>query len=210
MKLHSIFLSTLLSGGIAAAPIADAHAGGCESGTKVASDIWGKYDGVIEKLGCAVVMVASEGAVPPNACLDAAEKVAKVADEMIKFWNAAAQNSWAHIGPRRLDLGETLKGRLVSTGGRLFVSDRPLEDDEIELKIEKLDGKAKTEVTVCSEFRGKISKPWTFTIDNGNENTGKVWKKTIKGMRGHILMVHLDAKSVTNTMQYTLRAEPQK
>ncbi|HWB74673.1 MAG TPA: hypothetical protein VG755_06950 [Nannocystaceae bacterium] len=207
MKLHSIILSTLITGSVAAAPVADAHAGGCESGTKIAADIWDEHDVVLKKLGCAIVSVASEGAVPPNACLDAADKVAKVVDDMIKFWNGAAKNSWAKIGPRRLALGETLKGKLVSTGGRLFITDRPLEEDSVELRLEKLDGKAKTEVTVCSEFRGKQTKKWSFMIENGNDNTGKVWKKTLTGMRGHILMVHLDARSVANTMQYELRAE---
>ena len=53
----------------------EAKAGSCESGTKVASDIWKEHDETVKALGCAVVTVASEGTVPPNVCLDAADKV---------------------------------------------------------------------------------------------------------------------------------------
>jgi hypothetical protein len=208
MKLGSIVIATLLGSGVAAAPLSNAHAGSCESGTKIASDIWAKYDVVVKALGCAIVAVASEGGVPPNACLDGADKVEKVADQMFEFWNTAAQNSWARIGPRRIGLGETLDGKLVSTGGRLFVGDKPVSSHEIEVTIEKRDGKAETEVTVCKEYRGKLTKLWTFRMANGKDNVGKVWKKTFKGMRGHIPIIHLDAKSVANTMAYSVRIEP--
>ena len=207
MKLGSIIISTLLGSGVAAAPLSSAHAGGCESGTKIAADIWAKYDIVVKSLGCAIVTAVSEGSVPPNACLDAADKVEKVADQMIKFWNNAAQNSWARLGPRHIGFGETLDGKLVSTGGRLFIGDKPSSHAEVEVTIEKRDGRAETEVTVCKEYRGKITKLWTFRIDNGTDNIGKVWKKTFKGMRGHIPMISLDAKSVTNTMAYSVRVE---
>lgn len=207
MRLGSIILSSIIATGVAAAPVTQAQAGGCESGTKITSDIWAEHDTELKALGCAVVTVASEGAVPPNVCLDAANKVAKVAEDMIKFWNSAAKNSWARIGPRRLSLGETLKGKLVSTGGRLFIGEKPISEDQVDLRIEKLDGKAKTEVTVCKDYRGKQTKLWSFTIENGNDNVGKVWKKTLSGMRGHILTVHFDAKSVANTMQYEIRAD---
>jgi len=207
MRLGTIILSSIIATGVAAAPTTEAHAGGCESGIKVTSDIWAKHDTELKALGCAVVSVASEGAVPPNVCLDAANKVQKVAEDMIEFWNKTAKNSWARIGPRRLSLGETVKGKLVSTGGRLFIGEMPISADEVELRIEKLDGKAKTEVTVCKDYRGKQKKLWSFEIDNGKDNVGKVWKKTLTGMRGHILMVHLDAKSATNTMQYEIRAD---
>jgi hypothetical protein len=60
-------------------------------------------------------------------------------------------------------------------------------------------------VTVCKEYRGKYTKLWSFMIANGKDNEGKVWKKTFEKVKGHNIVVHLDAKSVANTMQYELR-----
>jgi hypothetical protein len=194
-----------LAAAVFAAPLSDAKAGGCESGTKVASDIWREHDDVLKGLGCAVVAIASEGMVPPNACLDAADKAAKVAEQMTKYWNQAAGNSWAKIGPRRLDPGETHGGQLVSTGGRMFITAMPLDSDSAEISLKKLDGKAKTEVTVCKEHRGKYTKLWTFEIDNGEKNKGDVWKKTFDGVKGHNIVVHLDAKSVANKFKYQVK-----
>lgn len=207
MKIASIAIATLVAAGTAAAPVSQAHAGSCGSIASVSRDIWKNYDQVILAAGCAVVTVATEGAVPPNVCLDNAKKAAKVGEDMIAFWNKAAKtNAWATIGPRRLDLGEHLKGRLVSTGGRVFITPAALTEDSVEVEIKKLDGKAKTEVTVCKDNHGEMTKLWTFEIDNGKDNTGKVFSKTLSGVRGHNLVVHLDAKSVTNTMQYELTA----
>jgi hypothetical protein len=207
MKIASLTLAALVATGTAAAPVSEAHAGSCGSFTSVSRDIWKNYDQVILAAGCAVVTVASEGAVPPNVCLDNAKKAAKVAEDAIEFWNKSAKSAaWAKIGPRRLDLGERHQGRLVSTGGRVFITPAALTEDSVEVEIKKLDGKAKTEVTVCKDNHGEMTKLWTFEIDNGKDNTGKKFSKTLRGVRGHNLVVHFDAKSVSNTMQYQLTA----
>ena len=125
---------------------------------------------------------------------------AEVSEKMIAFWNNMSKNSWATIRPRQLSFGATLQGKLVSTGGRMFVSAEPLDNDTVNLKIKKTDGKAKTSVTVCKDDHGKKSKVWEFTIDNGKDNVGKTWTKSLSGMQGRILTIHLDAKSVANTM----------
>ncbi len=190
---------------LAGAVPGEAKAGSCESGTKVASDIWREHDAVLKSLGCAVVSIASEGTVPPNVCLDAADKAAKVAENMMKYWNMAAGNSWAKIGPRRLDAGEWKQGQLVSTGGRMWITAMPMEKNQVEVALKKLDGKAKTVMTVCKEFRGKYTKLWEVEIDNGKDNEGDVWKRSFSGVKGHNIVVHLDAKSVANKFKYQLK-----
>ncbi len=202
MKLALITLATVIAG--AALPISQAHAGSCNSAAKITSDLWKENDVVVKKLGCAVVIAASEGAVPMNACLDAADKFAKMTTDMIKAWNDASKNSWAKIGPRRLDFGESQQGRLVSTGGRMFVSPVPANKNTLEITLEKLDGKSKTEVTVCSNDHGKDRKEWTFEVPSGKDSIGRKWTKTIKNAKGRIYTVHLDGKSLSDTMQYKL------
>lgn len=181
-----------------------AHAGSCDSGTKIMSDVWAEHDEVVKKLGCAIVAVASEGMVPPNACLDAADKTAKVATQMIAFWNKMAGDGWAKIGPREFKLGSVNKGTLVSTGGRMFITSTPLEKDGLDIKIKKTDGKAKTHVTICKDNHGKKTKLAEFDIENGKDNVGKVFSRSLSGVRGHLVSVHLDAGSVANTFSYEL------
>jgi hypothetical protein len=185
-----------------------ARAGQCDSAASLTADIWGEYDQLLKTAGCAVVSIVSEGAVPPNLCLDSATKAAEITEQMISFWNKAANNSWATIGPRRLDLDTQLEGKLVGFGDRVFSSVKPLDQDRVELRLQKTDGKAKTIVRVCTDYRGKRDTIWEFTIDNGKGNEGKVWTKTLDGVKGRILLVDLDARSAANTLSYELKATP--
>ncbi len=202
-KLISI-TTAALAAFVATADVSVAHAGSCDSGAKVVADIWEKHDDVVKGLGCVVVMVASEGVVPLNPCLDAADKVAKVATQMIAFWNSMAGDSWATIGPREFKLGETNKGTLVSTGGRMFITSSPLDKDKLDVKIKKTDGKAKTHVTICKDNHGKKTKLAEFDIDNGKDNVGQSFTRSLTGVRGYVVTVHLDAGSVANTFSYEL------
>lgn len=205
MKLATTLFATALVATIATAPITEARAGSCESGAQITAKLWKEYDSYVKAAGCAIIQIVAGGTVPPNECIDVADKADKILRDMIKVWNGAAKDTWAKIGPRRLDVGETLQGRVVSTGERMFIMPAPSDKDQLDFELKKLDGKAKAEVTVCKEHRGKRDKLYTFVIDNGKDNVGEVWKKKLTGVKGHIVTVHIDAKSLTNTMQYSLK-----
>ena len=159
-----------------------AQAGECGSVASVTSDLWDKY-----------------GKLASN--LPYAEKV----DEMIKFWNSMAGNSWAKIGPRRLDYGTNLDGTVVGPTTRVFVAETPTNTDKVEIKLNKLDGKAKTSVTVCKvDKSGRKTKLWDFTADNGNYT--KTWTKTLSGVKDELVTVNIVGHSATNKFKYTLRA----
>jgi hypothetical protein len=159
-----------------------ANAGNCGSVASVTSDLWDKYGGLASNLPYA-------------------EKV----DEMIKFWNSMAGNSWAKIGPRRLDFGKNLNGSVVGPTSRVFIAETPSNKDKVEVKIDKLDGKAKTSITVCSvDKAGRKTKLWDFTADNGNYT--KTWKKTVSGVKDGIVTVNIVGHSATNKFKYTVRA----
>lgn len=179
--LSFTLLTAAVSTSMLAAP-STANAGDCGSVASVTSDLWSKY-----------------GQLASN--LPYADKV----DEMIKFWNQMAGNSWAHIGPRRLDYGTNLAGTVVGPTDRVFIAAAPTNKSSVEVKINKLDGKAKTSVTVCKvDAAGNKVKLWDFTADNGNYT--KTWTKTVSGMQDQILTVHLHGHSATNKFKYTVRA----
>ncbi|MGH1342890.1 MAG: hypothetical protein ACRBN8_15110 [Nannocystales bacterium] len=159
-----------------------AEAGTCGSVTSVASDIWTKY-----------------GSLAP------ALPYAKKVDEMIKFWNSNVGGTWARLGPRDLIVNTEHAGTVVGPGERVFIAETPLNTTDVTVRVEKLAGKAKTNVTVCSvDQAGRAVKVWEFTAPKGGGT--KTWKKTIGGMKDKILTVHLAGKSASKKFKYTLEA----
>lgn len=126
---------------------------------------------------------------------------------LLNYWNQQAENDWATIGPRRLMTDETHKGRLVSATGRLFVTPTILYTDSVTLELKKVGGRARTEVAACVyEPEGDRFIAWDFTIPKGKGNKGYQWTKTLNGVGGKILSVHLKSRSASHSLRYELRA----
>lgn len=179
--LLSLALLAAVPSAMLAAP-SSAHAGDCGSVSSVTADLWSEF-----------------GTLAAN--LPYASKV----DAMIKFWNTMAGDGWGHIGPRRLVYGTNLAGTIVGPTDRVFIAETPTNESSVEIKIKKLDGKAKTSVTVCKvDGAGNKVKVWDFTADNGNYT--KTWTKTVSGVKDQIVTVHLHGHSATNKFKYTVRA----
>lgn len=140
-------------------------------------------------------------------CVDGlakAGKWVKIEALTAKSWKSGLS---ALGGPRTLEFRKIYTGRLVSTRGRNFITPAPINKNSVTIRIKKIAGKAKTSVKVCSHTPdGKKYDEWTFTIPNGRKNIGKQWTKTIRGIRGRIITVHLDSKSTANTFRYELSA----
>lgn len=191
--------------------VTEAKAGSCDSLASGTARIWKDWAEVVKTAGCVVATVASEGTIPLPKCVQEANKYDQALQDMIKKWNSSAQNGSGKIGPRMLDIGDSQKGTLVGTFGRVFISAAPLKADEIEIELTKTDGRSKTEVTVCTEDpQRNRKKEWTFTVENGKDNIGKTFRKTIKGVSNHIVMIHLDGRSVADKFSYKLKVTPQK
>ena len=179
-----LLLCASLCGASTVALPSQAHAGDCGSVTSVTSDLWNKYEEYLRDN------------LP----------YAKTVDKMVKFWNSMAGNSWAKIGPRRLEYGKNLKGTVVGPTDRVFIAETPADKKHAEITIKKLDGKAKTSITVCKVGSdGKPQKVWDFTAENGKGT--KTWTKTVKGMKDKILTVHIKGHSATNKFKYTVNAK---
>lgn len=176
-----IFCASLCGLGTVAMP-SEAHAGTCGSVASVTSDLFGKYNSLASNLPYA-------------------DKI----DQMIKFWNSMAGNSWAKIGPRRLDFGKTLNGTVTGPTSRVFIAAAPSDKKHVDIVLKKLDGKAKTSITVCKvDANGNQQKAWDFTVENGKGT--KTFSKTIKGAEGKIITVHIKGHSATNSFKYSVKA----
>lgn len=190
-----------------------------ESAAKVAADIWAQWKEEIKKGGClsaaALTAIFSAGATAASTaetyqkCYGTVDKFDQIATTVVARWNQLVGNKWAAIGARDITFGKTQSGTLVSTGGRMFISAAPVPAniDEVEIQLKKEDGKGKTSVVVSKVgANGKATTLWSFTIGAGDDNTGKVWRKTFADVAGYVIAVHLDCKSVTRKFEYEFKA----
>lgn len=181
----------------------------CRSAAQVFGDLYKKWGEVAIATGCVVGVTAGTGGIAMAAtleCVRKADKYAKAAEDMIKFFNANANNSRWTIGPRRIEFGTTQTGAVVSTASRVFISPAPIDKDSITVKVKKIDGKAKTDVIICKvDEKGNFVKLAEFEFDKGDDNHGQEITRTVSGVKGHLVQVRIDADSVVNKFEYQLK-----
>ena len=182
----------------------------CKSAYNVVDDLYKEYGEVAKKAGCAVVGAATKNpAIVPD-CIKAADKVEEVVGQMTKIWNSlAGQSSWATIGARRLDPGVKYDGTLIGTAGRMFVSPTPCHFNKGRVKISEKGGKAKTSVNIClMDPNGKTTSVGEYTLNENKaekKDSDQSINKTFSNAKGNFVVVHLDAKSVTNKFKYSIK-----
>ncbi len=168
-----------------------------------------EWDDELIKLGCVAVGATTS---PEQAiqCLEQAGKLNKALDDMVRFWNRTAGNSWARIGPRRLDLDTDLNGSIVDPGDRTFISAAPMDEDEVTVIVKERNGTGKTEVLVCMHTPdGKATQlaEMLFNEDRRAKRKMESERKVINGVKGKFLSVVFDGKSVANKFAYTLHVD---
>lgn len=207
--MKKVLLSFFLVFAVYATNLPTARAENCRSTAQVVGDIYKKWGDVIIATGCVTGVVIATGGVALPAtlkCVDNADKYAKAVEEMIKFFNSAANNGRWTIGPRRIEYGNTQTGTLISTGSRVFIAPAPLDKDSVTFKVKKVDGKAKMDVVICKiDEKGNFTKLAEFVFDKGEDNNGQEITKTVTGVKGHLVQIRLDADSVVRKFEYTLR-----
>lgn len=181
-----------------------AQAQNCKSIPSIVSDLNGEIDRVMNTLGGSIVASAP--------ILDDVAKYRTLTTKMISFWNKkSGSRGWSTIGPRRLEFGKAETGKIVSTAGRMYLSAAPANKRVLNVTITELDGKGKTAYTVCRiNYRGEYVhiKTGYFNQTSAAKKNGKE-KHTfeVKRMKGCLLSVNFDGKSVGNTFQYRVKAE---
>lgn len=188
--------------------VKQSYAQNCNSAASVAADIWGKVHNVAIQGGCAAAQAA--GYVDYASCFNTATKINDLTGKLVQFWNSKVNNSWATIGPRRLNLNQNLTGTIVSTGGRKFVSFPILNKNSVRITIDETGGKGKTSVTVCkinkNNQKTNVGTKWFNDTSQKKKKTNEKRTFTVNGAKNQIITVHMDGKSVGNTFKYKLRA----
>ena len=159
----------------------------CKSGAQVFGDVYKKWGDVIIATGCVAAVNAGTGGLAVGLtlqCISKADKYAKAAEEMVKYFNASADNGRWTIGPRRIDWGQPQTGSVVSTLSRVFISAAPIDKDSVTVRVKKTDGRAKADVIICK--------------------VGQEVTKTVSGVKGQLVQVRIDADSAVKKFEYRL------
>ncbi|TXF89992.1 hypothetical protein FUA23_08550 [Neolewinella aurantiaca] len=181
---------------------ASVSAQSCKSAPSVVSDLNRQISKILKTRGCA----------PSNfpTCLTNPTTYLHLTKEMVKYWNGRSSN-WATIGPRRLDFGNYENGRIVSTGGRMYISCVPANKSTMTVDIKELDGKGKTSYVICKVDKDgrytKLKTGWFNEVNSQKSNKRESRQHTLKGVKGHIISIHFDGKSAGNTFQYKVRVK---
>lgn len=141
----------------------------------------------------------------------AVDAISKVSEDFHDFVFNRNKQSWATVGARDLPvLAEQIKqyGKLVKAGvgGVRTFTTSGLFWDKVEIEIEKLDGRAKTEVIICTwDMKSGAKNNYTeYTFSNGKNKSKK--KFTINNVYGKSISVKLRNRSVANTFKYSIKS----
>jgi hypothetical protein len=79
--------------------------------------------------------------------------------------------------------------------------------DKVEIEIEKTDGRAETEIIICTwDMNSGAKNNYTeYTFPNGNNTSSK--KFTITNVHGKSISVKLRNKSFSNTFKYAIKSK---
>ncbi|EDM74774.1 peptidase, M19 family protein [Plesiocystis pacifica SIR-1] len=184
------------------------------SAEKFAPGIWAKTVELAKRHG-----LTKSAAMKPGAALEklVARVQAKTLEAalveagLFKFFRAQsisgnfAKNPFKH--PARLAFA-TKDGALTGTLGRTWIHPVPYDRDEVRFCFQKTGGAGKAGVTLLKITpRGKAVELWTFGVAPGQDDTGRTWARSFKGVRGCLIAAVVDGKSATRKIEYELKIE---
>jgi hypothetical protein len=179
----------------------------CRSAAQVFGDLYKKWGEVAIATGCVVGVNVGTGGIAMAAtlqCIAKADKYAKAAEEMVRYFNSNADNGRWTIGPRRIEWGKAQTGTVVSTFSRVFISAAPVDKNTVTVKVKKLDGKARADVIICKvDEKGNFINLARIEFDK-TDGPGAEITKTVSGVKGHLVQVRIDADSITRKFEYRL------
>lgn len=182
----------------------------CGSVASYASQIFERYLEEAREAGCLLTnpvwgarkFIACQVGRPANQLL--------LYDRMVGWWNAAEWNDgWATLGPRRLSK-DWQTGTLLFTTGRLWLSTVPENTGAATIEVEKLDGTAPAEVTICATTEdGTTRRLGGHRFEGGKGTVGDVLDGFMVGIENAVISVYLDATGWNpfSTFHYRVRYE---
>ena len=174
---------------LAAASLTGTHAAeaqsSCNSGTKVLSSIWGQWGERIKAQNCKT----------SADCLDNTAKKEDLIKEMITFWNAQSQGSWATIGPRPMQVGSGINdGKVIAGLARLWVTQTPFDNEHYLVRVTKQGGGGAK--ISASRFDGSSCLAASTVTFSKSDKDGTVKTLKIDSAKGYLGTVEVNADGI--------------
>jgi len=121
-------------------------------------------------------------------------------------WNEAAGNSSAKIYNRAIYFNTKVKGTVIGSTQRTFVSE-DTESNKVKIILEKLKGKAETEVciSVFNKEEGRTEQRKYYTFENGNYTKTKTF--ILNNVSDSYIIINIKGNSTLNSFKYEIKAE---
>lgn len=137
-------------------------------------------------------------------------KLSKLLDDIVELYNNFPNNGPGKAGYRGINIPthQPQTGTTIGIGERVWLTP-PSPDPHVEITIEKLDGKAKTQIDVCITNKNKIQeyvKSYTF------EKNANIHSKTfvLKKVKEHIISIRVNPKFGTHKFKYKISIDSKK
>lgn len=157
----------------------------CNSGTKVLSSIWSQWGERVKAQKCK----------DSGECLDNGAKKEDLIKEMISFWNAQAQGSWATIGPRAMQVGSGINdGKVIAGLARLWVTQTPFDSEHYLVRVTK-QGNGAAKIT-ASRFDGTSCLAASSISFAKGDKDGTVKTLRIDSAKGFLGTIQVDASGI--------------
>jgi hypothetical protein len=109
------------------------------------------------------------------------------------------------LGPRNLKPNEVLSGTTRAPGDRTFIFAFPVPEDTLNVRIDKLEGKAETDVNICKiNPETKVASSATEQMEFDKAKDTESRQVSVSGVKGQIPMVFLNSKGLGTKFKYNL------
>ena len=191
---------------LAASLASSARAADCPDVSRYAKDVYTRIKETGRELGCyAPFDLARPFVLPAATGCFVGGMAANLNTTLLGWWNNTAKNGWATIGPRALGSEPEVGVLKFGIGKRTFLTTFPVMSTDQKLTIEKTDGRAETEVTVCRvNENGDTARIANVIIPNGKDPVTRIIP--LNDSTGNLIAVVLDNRSVANDFHYRIRS----
>ena len=151
----------------------------------------------IAKASCKVVGAG----INVGSCDGTLGKAESLAQNVVKFWNDAANGGPGNVGPRAIEVGREDHGKLIAPAGRLWIVSKPLSGTH-KVTFKYRDGKAGAMVDFCeADGNGKTKYLDYLEIDKKSESGGS---KTVTVSDGWLLIDMRGTGFPTTSYSYSI------
>ncbi len=134
---------------------------------------------------------------------DGPDGIAGSWDAFIDVLNGQGNNNWTTVGPRSLALDSSERGTVLGGMPRTFLMP-PTDKGTIRVELDKVGGRAETDITICSHGRNDRAAAGSHTFPNTRDVISHSF--VIADATDKVISIVIRNRSVANKFEYIISA----